>query len=145
MQIAQGRGPTAAPGAWAWCITSVLMAAVIVACQSLPANTIIDGWSVGADRNCRDVPHCDALIPAAIEGFDQFYPGHPPVVSLTLHNEGLYPYPNGALGRIFRSGGFPTVALFHLADGSIRAIAVGYPGISRTPMAFDHGPERGSS
>ncbi len=39
-----------------------------------------------------------------------------------------------------RSGSCCSVARFELADGSVKAIGVGYPGISKTPVAVDYGP-----
>ncbi len=39
-----------------------------------------------------------------------------------------------------RSGACCSVARFELADGGVKAIGVGFPGVSTTPMAFDYGP-----
>ena len=43
-------------------------------------------------------------------------------------------------GRVIHSGACCRVALFELADGSVKAIGVGTVGISPGIQAFDYGP-----
>jgi len=71
---------------------------------------------------------CSALIPLAKIALDRRDPGHFPIVASELR----------AL-PITRSSVF-YAAVFRLADGSTRAIGVGYPGVSTTPMTIDYGP-----
>lgn len=39
-----------------------------------------------------------------------------------------------------RSGNCCSVVRFELADGSVRAIGVGFPGVSDIPIAINYGP-----
>ena len=104
-------------------------------------NTRIDGWSVGARVACdASTPDCDVLFPLAVESFEKRDPGHPPIVSTTLHKEGFYPNERNELVRIFRSAVGIWVVVFELADGSQRAIGAG--NALGDPMAFWEGPER---
>jgi hypothetical protein len=41
---------------------------------------------------------------------------------------------------VTRSGSCCVVARFELADGTVAAIGVGYPGVSKIPIAIDQGP-----
>jgi hypothetical protein len=111
-----------------------------VAVSSGPtADPVVDGWPVGDAFTCSN-PECEALLPVAQAQLDTRDPGHAPVVHATLHHEGVYADASGHLILSVRSGGCCQVARFELADGTIRAIGVGYPGISQEPMAFDYGP-----
>jgi len=94
----------------------------------------IDGWSVGSPSGCESDVHCDDLQAVATAGLDKKYPGHAPVRSVRIHDEG--PQRNGQV--ITRIGAWIHVAVFNLADGSAHAIGVGYLGISRTARTFDH-------
>lgn len=115
-------------------------AACLAACVPAPPATIIDGWAVGEAKVCpAGDERCFALLPEASRGLDRRDPGHPPVVRATLHEEGAYRSPGGSILLPIRSGDCCDVAVFELADGTTRAIGVGYPGISQVPMAIDYG------
>jgi hypothetical protein len=63
--------------------------------------------------------------------------GHAPVVRATLHVEGSLIDPEtGQQILRARSGGAPRIAEFELADGTVTAVGVGYPGISREPVVL---------
>jgi hypothetical protein len=121
------------------------MLAVAAAAWALSAcggqGSIVDGWGIGAPYTCGantdpdpECP-CAALLPLAGHALDRRDPGHAPVVEAQLHEEG----PDAAGSPVIRSSPF-LVAVFRLADGSTRAIGVGYPGVSTEPMALDYGP-----
>ena len=82
------------------------------------------------------------MIEVATKRLDQRDGGHAAVVQVSVHAEGLYPNEDGDMGQLFRSGGFPTVIVFVLADGSRRAIGVKYVLNDEVPTTYDHGPER---
>jgi hypothetical protein len=70
---------------------------------------------------------------------------HPPVVQVSVHEEGMYPNTNGGgMGMVMRSGGPPTIVVFVLDDGTRRAIGVKYipRGNDEFPTTYDFGPER---
>ncbi len=102
---------------------------------------VVDGWPIGSEVICAaDDSQCGALMRTAIAGFDRRDPGHPQIARASLHSEGTLLDASGNHILTTRSGGCCDVAVFELADGSTRAIGVGYPGVSRTPMAIDTGP-----
>jgi hypothetical protein len=82
------------------------------------------------------------MVEVATGRLDDRDPGHAPIVQVSVHAEGMYPNDDGEMGQLFRSGGFPTIVVFVLADGSRRAIGVKYVLNDDVPTAFDHGPER---
>lgn len=89
-----------------------------------PRVRLVDGWSVGPERSCARA-QCDPTIDAATEGLAGRDPGHPAIARVTVHEDGLYPCENSDdLVQVFRSGGFPTIVLFAMGDGSFRAIGV---------------------
>ena len=97
------------------------------------SGSVVDGWGIGAPYACTDLDPerpCSALIPFAGQVFDRRDPGHVPVVWAQLHEEEPIVSRTSPL----------FIAVFQLADGSIRAIGVGYPGIATEPMALDSGP-----
>jgi hypothetical protein len=99
---------------------------------------VIDGWGIGEPFSCTDADPqrpCSVLLPLAQQALDNRDPFHPKVVAGRLYEEG--PDSNG--NRVTRSTPF-LVAVFELADGSARAIGVGYPGVSTTPMTLPFGP-----
>jgi hypothetical protein len=103
---------------------------------------VIDGWLVGPLTTCQDRVvtadnvevargRCVDLVAASAKALDDRDPGHPAVVGMQLH-ERRWP-PNTA-------GGLQYVAVYTLADGSVRAIGVGWPGVATTPYTIDYGP-----
>jgi hypothetical protein len=115
----------------------------VLACGLLreQPDPLIDGWPVGDAIDCATRTDCALLLGLASEALDNRRPDHADVVAASLHAEGLHTDP--ATGDRFimtRSGGGPSIAVFELADGTVRAIGVGYPGISREPMVFEEGP-----
>ena len=106
------------------------------------SNDVIDGWLVGPPTVCQDRVvtandvevergRCVDLVAAAATALDRREPGHPTVVAMQLHKR-LWP-PNTA-------GGLQFVAVYSFADGSVRAIGVGWPGVATTPYTIDYGP-----
>lgn len=110
---------------------------------SAPANgSVIDAWLVGPPTVCQDRVvyaknvevergRCVDLVAAAAKALDHRDPGHPTVLAMQLHQR-RWP-PNTA-------GGLQYVAVYSFADGSVRAIGVGWPGVATTPYTIDHGP-----
>jgi hypothetical protein len=124
---------------------TLLAAVALAACATSHEgpNGQVDGWSIGKVAQCQgDDARCRAMIQVATERLASRDPSHAQIVQATLHEEGLYPNRDGELGQIFRSGGFPSIVLFHLADGSRRAIGVKYVLRDDIPTTYDHGPER---
>ena len=102
---------------------------------------MVDTWPVGQEFVCAtDQPRCNALIDAAIDGLDTREPGHAPLTSATLHLEGGYLDAAGSIILPTRSGDCCSVVVFQLTNGEVRAIGVGYPGISDVPVAIPWGP-----
>jgi hypothetical protein len=115
-----------------------LLALGVLACGLLrePAAPVIDGWLVGPEVSFLDAER-EVLLGLASDHLDRRDPAHPAVVRATLHSEGdLFDPATGQ--RILRtySGGAPRIAVFELADGTVTAIGVGYPGISREPVVL---------
>lgn len=99
---------------------------------------VIDGWGIGQPFSCTDADPerpCSTLLPLARQALDSRDPFHPTVVGERLYQEG----PDGNGNLVTRSTPF-LIAVFQLADGSARAIGVGYPGVSTTPMTIPLGP-----
>jgi hypothetical protein len=120
-----------------------LLAAGVIACGLLrePVDPVISGWPVGRPVDCATRPDCARLIDLARSHLDLRDPDHAAVARVSLHDEGALVDP--ATGdRILRtrSGGGPSIAVFALEDGTVTAIGVGYPGISREPMVFENAP-----
>ncbi|HEX8026489.1 MAG TPA: hypothetical protein VF484_09800 [Candidatus Limnocylindrales bacterium] len=118
----------------------VLIAAAAVLLGSgtgVGAGSVIDGWTIGAAATCSDGDPerpCSALLPVARTRLDVRDPGHLPVVTSELRNEQV----NARSSILY-------IAVFKLADGSLKAIGVWYPGVSTTPGTLDYGPGAGSS
>ena len=101
----------------------------------------IDGWPVG-EAGCEDRVvtsgddveiargRCTDLLTAATSELDQADTGHAAVQSAALHR-------NVAMHG---DGGRQYVAVFGLADGTMRAIGVGWVGVSTEPTAVEYGP-----
>jgi hypothetical protein len=110
---------------------------------SAPARSaVIDRWLVGPLAMCEDRVvsannvevargRCADLVTAAAKALDKRDPEHPTVVAAQFHRR-LWP-PNAA-------GGLQYVAVYSFADGSVRAIGVGWPGVATTPYTIDYGP-----
>ena len=101
---------------------------------------VVDTWPVGPELDCAADGRCPALLATASIGFDLRNPGHPAVVRVVLHREGTTVNVKGERILVTRSGSCCVVARFELADGSVAAIGVGFPGVSKIPMAVDQGP-----
>jgi hypothetical protein len=122
----------------------VLLGSVgLAACARGSVAGQVDGWSIGEGGPCpAGDPRCAQMIEVATRRLADRDPAHPLILQVTMHAEGLYPNDDGELGQVFRSGGFPSVVVFQLADGSRRAIGVKYVLRDDIPTAYDYGPER---
>lgn len=136
------RAPGLARMALAWAMT---LAAV--ACQAVASGGVIDGFAIGDRYDCwqrsaNEADECRAYIRVATAALDRRDPGHAPIVSVALHEQ-LFVGEDGVPRLAVCSGGCMSVAVFRLMDGSLRAIAVGTPGIATEPMAIDYGTIEG--
>lgn len=102
---------------------------------------IVDGWPIGEPAVCVRENRCVELLEEALRGLDRRDPDHAAVVDFALHDEGVM-FDGGDHHKILnvRSGNCCRVVRFGLADGSVRAIGVGFPGVSDIPIAIDYGP-----
>jgi len=119
-------------------LTLALAVMSVVGCATTVVDAVVDGWHVGPEASCDAVARCPDLLVTASGGLDRRDPGHAAVVKITLHDEG--PVVDATGGRVIHSGACCRVALFELADGSVKAIGVGTVGISPGIQAFDYGP-----
>jgi hypothetical protein len=119
-------------------LVSVGLALLFFGARPASPPSIVDGWRIGGVHDCANYAgesSC-ALLPAAAQALDRRNPGHASIRSMELRDE------VDAEGRpILRSGLF-YVVVFHLADGSLRAIGAGYVGIDPNPATFDFGQDR---
>lgn len=124
-------------------VLALLIVVALAGCRQIGPNSRVDGWSLGEAATC-GVGHddCAEMIEVATEVLAGRDRGHALILEATVYTEGLYPNDAGVLAPIWRSGGFPSVVLFLLADGSHRAIGVKYVLNDDRPIAFEHGPER---
>jgi hypothetical protein len=99
---------------------------------------IVDGWPIGAPDTCQPGEPCVELLELAARQLGRRDPDHAAVVRVDWHRWGRIVDDDGRV-LIGRSGRWH-VARFELADGSVRAIGVGFPGISDIPVAVDYGP-----
>ena len=133
----------------------VAAAMLLGGCAGLLENALIDGWPVGQEETCPEpnappgqLPEhwdCQAALAlwltTASEGFDRRDPGHPVIIRASLHDEGAMRDAAGNQVLMTRSGGAPRVAVFELADGSVRAIGITHPGVDTEHLlVIDHGP-----
>ena len=109
----------------------------MIACGRLVSDPVIDGWPIGAPTNDCLRGSCELMIDAARARLDIRNRGHADVVTVTIHEVGKVVNAQGQIVLTNGSGGPPRVVLFELADGTRRAIGVGYPGISKDPVAMD--------
>lgn len=114
-------------------IAVLALAVLLAACSAADPRRGVDGWEVGAQVACatREQGFCDQFLGVAAKAFDDSEPGHLPIVELRLYEPATL---------AVRSGGPVYVAVFTLADGSLRALGVGNLGISG-PVPFD-APDR---
>jgi len=113
--------------------------AMLAACAPAGPNQVVDGWPIGERLDCG--AECETYLTVAEAGLDRRDPGHAPIVDVALHRQGTYELEGGGSYLPVCSGGScPSVAVFRLSDGSIRAIGVGSPGISTEVRASDWGP-----
>jgi hypothetical protein len=110
------------------------LAAAATACS--PADPVVDTWPVGRQLPCDEAHRCSELTIAGLGGLDSRDPGHPPVVSTSLHEEGRLRDAEGKPVSVGRSGGPFGVLVVILRDGSTHAIGVGYTGAGQTVVAF---------
>lgn len=101
-----------------------------------PPDPVVDTWPIGPELTCDEANRCAELTSVGLAGLDARDPGHPPVVSTSLHAEGALVDAQGRRILLTRSGGAPSVLVVVLGDGTTHAIGVGYPGISQTAIAF---------
>ena len=99
--------------------------------------TVIDSWPIGPLTNDCLRGSCEDMIVAATARLEVRDPGHADVSKVEIHELAQQVDAQGRTILTTMSGGPPRVVLFELADGSRRAIGVGYPGVSQTPVAFD--------
>jgi hypothetical protein len=140
---------------------ALLTAGLMSACGGDPVGTnnrttaTYDGWRVGALETCPLYPtlpsppstelsnsECEANLAAWLgvgrDGFDRRDPNHAPIVRATLHDLDT---------STFHSARCCEVAVFELADGSIRAIGINLvvfpPGHgSYANNVIDYGPDK---
>ena len=117
----------------------LLASLVLAACNLLAVPGQVDGWSIGEVEVCTLTDaRCQKMIEVATNRLDERDSGHPPIASVTVHEEGMYPNDEGGgEGFIIRSGGPPTVIVFVLEDGSRRAIGVKYVLSNEVPTTYD--------
>ena len=123
----------------------LVLALVVAGCGllQLGEHGQVDGWAIGKEMPCApENARCQKMIEVATKRLGERDPSHAAIVEVSVHEEGLYPNDDGNMGPVYRSGGFPSVVVFVLADGSRRAIGVKYVLNDDIPTAYDHGPER---
>ncbi len=121
----------------------IVLALGVIACGLLrePPDPIVDGWSVGREVTCDADTDCAPLLRLARDHLDRRIPEHAAVVRASLHGLGTRIDPaTGDRILTTTSGGPVRVAVFELEDGTLAAVGVGYPSISREPMVFDPAP-----
>jgi hypothetical protein len=112
------------------------------------ASPVIDTWPIGPEIGCNyeelfPNTSCAEIIAVGHAGLDERNAGHAPVASTEFHERGVDLDP--ATGRPaihIGSGPCCAVLVFRLADGSVRAIGVGAPGIGPLIAIPATGPSR---
>ena len=119
----------------------LLLMLVLARCFPSGASPVVDGWPIGDPYVCSD-PQCGPYLELATEGLAARNPGHPEIVEVTLHRHGVILGEDGQPLRYLSDR--PSIAVFRLVDGSVRAIGVGHVGIAwGKPSVFDWGPALG--
>jgi hypothetical protein len=89
---------------------------------------VIDGWGIGPEGGCGTTDACAWGRVAAVRELDVTYPGHAPVVSVTPHQFGPVPGPDGEkVLHMFGSLNAHQLWVLGLADGSRHAVNIGVP------------------
>jgi len=151
LTIIARRGPSLRKSALILAILVFVAAAALVlggpGCPASLSTPTVDGWKVGALDTC-PMPNfdivkgepsprdCDATLAlwltTAREAFDARNPDHASVVRASLHFNG---------SSLHYLSPPPEVAVFDLADGTVRAIGVGHAGVDYTRLlAGGYGP-----
>lgn len=118
----------------------MLAAVLVIACQSVGSDPVVDGWPIGPEVPCSAEARCMDFLTTARAGLDVRDPGHPAAIKSTLHSEGETVDANGNRVLHKGSGALYVVVRFELADGSVKAIGVGAAGPDPTVRAFNYGP-----
>lgn len=115
---------------------ALVVGAVLGGCGLQPSR-VVDTWPVGDPLACVPEDRCPELVAAGLAGLAA-RDGELAVVATWLHHEAARVDPvTGDQILSTRSGSCCDVLLVRLADGSERAIGVGFPGISQEPVVFD--------
>jgi len=109
---------------------------LLLACGAV-RDPIVDGWPIREPMACVPEERCVELLDLAARQLDRRDQDHAAVVEAAMHYEGQIRDDDG--NRLNTHTGRVYVARFELADGSVRAIGVGFPGVSDTPIAYDYG------
>ena len=111
----------------------VLLLTIVASCggptgTTLDGGVVIDGWGIGPEGGCGTTDACAWGRAAAVRELDVTYPGHAPVVSVTPHEFGAVPGPDGEkVLPMFGSRNQQQLWVLALADGSQHAIHIGVP------------------
>ena len=97
----------------------VTVGLAVAGCVGAKPGPVVDGWDVGSPVVCVN-DECAQAIEVATHGLDLCGPSHPPIADVMVYNRGKPVVHQPTI-----------VVVFHLADGSARAIGVGSVGVSR--------------
>ena len=118
-------------------LIGLALGVAMLACGRLVSDPVIDSWPIGAPTTDCVRGSCEVMIDAAGARLDIRNRGHADVVKVTIYEIGRFVNDQGQVVLTTTSGGPTRVVVFELADGSRRAIGVGYPGISKDPVGMD--------
>ena len=112
----------------------LLLAGSAAACSV--DDPVVDTWPVGKALDCAPGDaRCAELLRVGLEGLRSRDVQRSELVSARLYSEGAFRDVNtGGLILVKRSGGCCQVLVAMYADRTVRAIGVGYPGVSTTAM-----------
>ena len=116
------------------------IAVLALGCGPVGPSMVVDGWPVGEPFQCRIDDECAFYVPLATNALDHRDPGHAPIVNVTMHQQSAYRQGDGDFRYPMCSGGCDIIVLFHLGDGSVRAIGAGSIGVSREVTTRNYGP-----